>query len=66
MIDWDRCHGFKFGEAKVHGNSPTPILTDLEFAPICNTPAGRTEVEGDWKAALNQFTIRFEGRLSQP
>lgn len=20
----------------------------------------------DWKAALNQFTIRFEGRLSQP
>jgi len=41
-------------------------LTKLLYLALRNISKKWTLPIRDWKAALNQFTIRFEGRLSQP
>lgn len=41
-------------------------LIKLIYLALRNISKKWTMPIRDWKAALNQFTIRFEGRLSQP
>lgn len=45
MVDRDLCHGIGFGEAKIDGNTATPLLIRSLTAPEGDAAANWTEVE---------------------